>query len=106
MTAPPLLPIGIDATTCGSFGAHLAITAAARPFVLDLTSVPFVSVGGLTLIEALARTAVQLDIPWAPTAEHTLHRFLTLLNMDIHIPSFDTEESALAHLTGRRRRSN
>jgi anti-anti-sigma regulatory factor len=89
----------IDATTCGTFGAHLdEITAADGPFVLDLTSVPFVSVGGLTLIEALADTTARLDIPWALAAQYSLHRFLTLLNMNTHIPSFDTDEAALAHL--------
>lgn len=90
----------IDATTCGVFGAHLdEITAAAGPFVLDLTSVPFVSVGGLSLIEALAHTTARLDIRWALAAQYSLHRFLTLLNIDAHIPSFDTDEAALAHLT-------
>ncbi|ANQ75600.1 MULTISPECIES: STAS domain-containing protein [Rhodococcus] len=89
----------IDATTCGTFGAHLdEITAAGGPFVLDLTGVPFVSVGGLTLIEALADTTARLDIPWTLAAQYSLHRFLTLLNMNTHIPSFDTDEAALAHL--------
>ncbi|MBT2266060.1 STAS domain-containing protein [Rhodococcus erythropolis] len=89
----------IDATTCGTFSAHLdEITAAAHPFVLDLTGVPFISVGGLNLIEALAHTTVRLDIRWALAAQYSLHRFLTLLNIDAHIPSFTTVDAALAHL--------
>lgn len=90
----------IDAITCGTFSAHLdEITAAAHPFVLDLTGVHFVSVGGLTLIETLAHTTTRLDIHWALAAQYSLHRFLTLLNIDAHIPSFTTDEAALAHLT-------
>ncbi|MFI7167185.1 STAS domain-containing protein [Rhodococcus erythropolis] len=90
----------IDATTCGTFGIHLdEITAAGGPFVLDLTGVPFVSVGGLTLIETLAHATARLDIRWALTAQRSLHRFLTLLNMDTRIPSFDSNEAAVAHLT-------
>jgi|GEM_PF-6418398 len=90
----------IDATTCEAFGAHLDdIVTARRPFLLDLTAVPFVSVGGLTLIEALARNAAQREIRWALAAEHSLHRFLTLLNMDTHVPSFDNAETALTHIT-------
>ncbi|MBT2266008.1 STAS domain-containing protein [Rhodococcus erythropolis] len=90
----------IDATTCGSFSAYLdEITAAASPFILDLTGVPFVCVGGLTLIETLAHTTTRLDIRWALVADYSLHRFLTLLNIDANIPSFDTAQAALAHLT-------
>ncbi|MBT2275431.1 STAS domain-containing protein [Rhodococcus qingshengii] len=89
----------IDATTRGTFGTHLdEITAAAHPFVLDLTGVPFISVGGLSLIETLAHTTARLDIRWALAAQYSLHRFLTLLNIDAHIPSFDTDEAAVAHL--------
>ena len=90
----------IDATTCEAFGAHLDdIVTARRPFLLDLTAVPFVSVGGLTLLEALARTTAQREICWALAAEYSLHRFLTLLNMDTHVPSFDNADSALTHIT-------
>lgn len=90
----------IDATTCEAFGAHLDdIVTARRPFLLDLTAVAFVSVGGLTLIEALARNAAQREICWALAAEYSLHRFLTLLNMDTHVPSFDNAETALTHIT-------
>ncbi|MDV6278513.1 STAS domain-containing protein [Rhodococcus erythropolis] len=90
----------IDATTCEAFGAHLDdIVTARRPFLLDLTAVPFVSVGGLTLIEALAHTTAQREIRWALAAEYSLHRFLTLLNMDTHVPSFDNADTALTHIT-------
>ncbi|ORI30215.1 STAS domain-containing protein [Rhodococcus erythropolis] len=90
----------IDATTCEAFGAHLDdIVTARRPFLLDLTAVPFVSVRGLTLIEALARNAAQREIRWALAAEYSLHRFLTLLNMDTYVPSFDNADSALTHIT-------
>ncbi|MCW2295531.1 STAS domain-containing protein [Rhodococcus erythropolis] len=90
----------IDATTCEAFGAHLDdIVTARRPFLLDLTAVPFVSVGGLTLLEALAHTTAQREIRWALAAEYSLHRFLTLLNMDTHVPSFDNADTALTHIT-------
>ncbi|MFF2059948.1 STAS domain-containing protein [Rhodococcus qingshengii] len=90
----------IDATTCEAFGAHLDdIVTARRPFLLDLTAVAFVSVGGLTLLDALAHTTAQREIRWALAAEYSLHRFLTLLNMDTPVPSFDNADTALTHIT-------